>query len=228
MTAADIGVDLFWLPLGAGGHSVRWNGRAYEAACAVLERRAAAELYHSALRISLPSGSWTLKMTPVWAVPTDADRGVVAEGAVGLRAAGRSRLFRYEVHCWRDGVIADLDEAVGGAVRLSNDPGLCRHLLALLPEVPHPVWGRDELHTGEMWNSNSVTAWALTRSGLDVTAVRPPRAGRAPGWRAGVVVAHRERGGVAATGPPTDAAGTSASSGCLRAGAARAPAGPSA
>jgi hypothetical protein len=23
-------VDLLWLPLGAGGHSVRWNGRVYE------------------------------------------------------------------------------------------------------------------------------------------------------------------------------------------------------
>ena len=25
------GVDLFWLPLGAGGHCVRFNGRVYEA-----------------------------------------------------------------------------------------------------------------------------------------------------------------------------------------------------
>jgi hypothetical protein len=25
------GIDLYWLPLGAGGHSVRWNGIAYEA-----------------------------------------------------------------------------------------------------------------------------------------------------------------------------------------------------
>lgn len=23
-------IDLYWLPLGAGGHSVRWNGRLYE------------------------------------------------------------------------------------------------------------------------------------------------------------------------------------------------------
>jgi hypothetical protein len=23
-------IDRYWLPLGAGGHSVRWNGRVYE------------------------------------------------------------------------------------------------------------------------------------------------------------------------------------------------------
>ena len=27
-------VDLYWLPLGAGGHSVRLNGRVYEAVAA--------------------------------------------------------------------------------------------------------------------------------------------------------------------------------------------------
>lgn len=198
--AAGAGVDLLWLPLGAGGHSVRWNGRAYEAACALLQRRATCPLYHSALRISLPSGCWTVEMTPVWAGTGAADRGVVAEGAVGLAMAGRSRLFRYEVHCWRDGVIADLDEAVGGPVRLSTDPDLCRRLLDLLPEVPHPVWGRDELSTGEMWNSNSVTAWALTRSGCDASALRPPDGGRAPGWAAGVRMAHREADSAAAAG----------------------------
>jgi hypothetical protein len=43
-----------------------------------------------------------------------------------------------------------------------------------------------------MWNSNSVTAWLITRSGIDTTALRPPEQGRAPGWRAGLVVAGRE------------------------------------
>ena len=36
--AAAAGVDLYWLPLGAGGHSVRLNGRVYEAVAARLER----------------------------------------------------------------------------------------------------------------------------------------------------------------------------------------------
>jgi len=34
-------VMLYWLPLGAGGHSVRWNGRIFEALVARHERRAA-------------------------------------------------------------------------------------------------------------------------------------------------------------------------------------------
>ena len=33
------GVDLYWLPLGAGGDSVRLNGRLVEAVAARLERR---------------------------------------------------------------------------------------------------------------------------------------------------------------------------------------------
>lgn len=39
------GVDLYWLPLGAGGRSVRLNGRLFEAAAARLERRAPCDLW---------------------------------------------------------------------------------------------------------------------------------------------------------------------------------------
>jgi hypothetical protein len=164
----------------------------YEGACALLEHRAARALFHSALRVTLPSGCWTVEMTPAWAGPAGRDRGVVAEGAVGTGAAGRWRLFRYEVRRWRDGTIGDLDAAVGGPVVLSADPAAGERLLSVLPQVPRQVWGRDELRTGEMWSCNSVTSWALTRSGLDVSDVRPPRHGRAPGWDAGVVAARRE------------------------------------
>jgi hypothetical protein len=58
--------------------------------------------------------------------------------------------------------------------------------------VPTPVWGRDELATGEMWNSNSVTSWLLARAELEVNSIRPPADGRAPGWQAGLVVAGRQ------------------------------------
>jgi len=58
--------------------------------------------------------------------------------------------------------------------------------------MPTPVWGRDELRTGEMWNSNSFISWLITRSGLDVDAVRLPQGGRAPGWHAGIVLAKRQ------------------------------------
>ena len=113
-------------------------------------------------------------------------------GAVGTRAAGRFRLFRYEVRRWRDGVIPDVAEAVESPRRLSDDPDCARRLLGLVPQVPTPVWGRDELHTGDMWNSNSLISWLIARSGLDVESIDPPSGGRAPGWRAGIVVAQRK------------------------------------
>ena len=57
--------------------------------------------------------------------------------------------------------------------------------------MPTPVWGRDELNTGEMWNSNSMTAWLIAAAGLSTDLLRPPPRGRAPGWDAGLEVAHR-------------------------------------
>ena len=48
------------------------------------------------------------------------------------------------------------------------------------------------MRTDEMWNSNSLTSMLIARTGLDVNAVAPPPGGRAPGWRAGIAVAHRE------------------------------------
>jgi hypothetical protein len=101
------------------------------------------------------------------------------------------RLFRYEVRRWREGVIPDLAEAVESPRLLSADPADARRVLELVPRVPRLVWGRDESRTGEMWNSNSLTSWLLAVGGLDVESIQPPTGGRAPGWHAGVVVAHR-------------------------------------
>ncbi|MEA2242375.1 MAG: hypothetical protein QOD24_1931, partial [Solirubrobacteraceae bacterium] len=42
--AGAAAVDLYWLPLGAGGHFVRLNGRAYEALMARIARRPAYDL----------------------------------------------------------------------------------------------------------------------------------------------------------------------------------------
>jgi hypothetical protein len=186
---ARTGIDLYWLPLGAGGHSVRVNGRIFEAVAASVGRRRPCGLYHSALEVHVPEGRFVIEMTP--ARPHDG-ADVVAEGAVGARVAGRLRLFRYEVRRWRDGFIPDVAEAVESPRRLSGDLDRARRLLAMVPEVPTAVWGRDELGAGEMWNSNSVVSWLIARSGLDVEAIRPPTGGRAPGWRAGVVVAERQ------------------------------------
>ncbi len=92
---------------------------------------------------------------------------------------------------WRGGAIADITYAVASPVRVTDDLPLVRDVLDLVPRVPAPVWGRDELRTGEMWNSNSVVAWLLASVGLIEAAGDPPDGGRAPGWGAGVVVAQR-------------------------------------
>lgn len=187
-------VDLYWLPLGAGGHFVRLNGRAYEALRALIERRPAQDLYHSALQVEVPEGRYVIEQTPVPDLSGE-QRGVVAGGAVGARWAGRFRIFRYEIRVWRGGNIPDIAEAVDSPRRLSEDEDSARRLLEVVPHVPTPVWGRDELGTGEMWNSNSVIAWIIARGGLDVAAIHPPAGGRAPGWNAGLAVARRAHDG---------------------------------
>jgi hypothetical protein len=184
-------VDLYWLPLGAGGHFVRLNGRIYEALAARVQRRPARDLYHSALQVALSGATFVIEQAPVhdW---SGKERGVVAEGAVGTRWAGRLRIFRYEIRLWRGGHIPDVAESVDSPRRLSEDEVCARRVLGMVPRVPTPVWGRDDLGTGEMWNSNSVIAWVIARSGLDAGSIEPPEGGRAPGWRAGLVVAHRQ------------------------------------
>ena len=62
---ADYAVDLYWLPLGAGGHSVRLNGRVYEGALALWQRRARYDLYHSALEVATPDGRYVIEMAPI-------------------------------------------------------------------------------------------------------------------------------------------------------------------
>jgi hypothetical protein len=183
-------VDLYWLPLGAGGHFVRLNGRAYEALVARMERRAVCDLYHSALQVRVPEGTFVVEQAPVSDL-SGKRRGVVAEGAVGSHWAGRLRIFRYEIRLWPNGHIPDVAEAVDSPRRLSNDEDCARSVLELVAQVPTPVWGRDELGTGDMWNSNSVIAWVIARSGIDTESIRPPAGGRAPGWQAGLVIASR-------------------------------------
>jgi hypothetical protein len=180
--------------LGAGGRSVRLNGKVYETLAARVGRRPACDLYHSALEVRVGGTHFVIEMAPAWGVPAS-DRGVVVEGSVGASWAGRFRFFRYEIRRWRNGFIPDKDAAVESPVRLSDDHYRAAKLLSLVPFVPAAVWGRDQMTAGEMWNSNSVISWLIARSGINLGAIRPPTRGRAPGWQAGVVVAGRERGG---------------------------------
>jgi hypothetical protein len=205
---SEPGVDLYWLPLGAGGHSVRLNGRVFEAVAARLERRARCDLYHSALEVRVPEGRFVIEQAPI-PDGNGGERGVVAEGAVGSRWAGRFRIFRYEVRRWRGGVIPDVDEAVESPQRLTDDPDLAQRVIDLVPRVPTAVWGRDELSAGEMWNSNSIIAWLLARSGLDIDSIHPPARGRAPGWDAGLIVARRQETLYGSTGTRSKFAGVS-------------------
>jgi hypothetical protein len=200
---AAAAVDLYWLPLGAGGHFVRLNGRLYEALTARVQRRPAYNLYHSALQVEVPDGTFVIEQAPVhdW---SGKQRGVVAEGPVGARWAGRLRIFRYEIRLWPGGHIPDVAEAVDSPRRLTNDEACARRVLDVVRQVPTPVWGRDQLDAGEMWNSNSVIAWTLARSGIDTESIQPPAGGRAPGWHAGLVVARTR-----ATAAPNTAASSS-------------------
>jgi hypothetical protein len=183
-------VDLYWIPLGAGGHVVRFNGKVYEAIDSMIEHRPRRDIYHTALTILVPTGRFAVEMTPI---PNrrSRERGVVAEGAVGTKWAGRLRLFRYEVRRWRDGVIPDLQFAVASPIRLTDSRTVAESILELLPLVPTPVWGRDELRVGEMWTCNSIISWVLAEAGLDTAAIHLPTSGRAPGWEAGIAVADR-------------------------------------
>ena len=130
-----------WAPAGI---SCRLNGRLYEAVAARLQRRPVYDLYHSALQVELSEGTFVIEQAPVhdW---SGEDRGVVAEGAVGARWAGRFRIFRYEIRLWRGGHIPDVAEAVDSPLRLTDDPARARRVLDVVRQIPTPVWGRDEL-----------------------------------------------------------------------------------
>ena len=183
-------VLLYWIPLGAGASVVRASGRLFESMCALLRRRRPCDLYHSALEVVVSGGRFVIEMAPAGDANRE-QRGAVAGGPVGTAWAGRNKVFRYEVRCWRNGHLPDAHLAVGGPVALVADSETAVRLIDLVSSVPTPVWGRDQLGTGEMWNSNSVTAWLLASAGVDTAELQPPQGGRAPGWGAGLAMAAR-------------------------------------
>jgi len=186
-------IDLYWIPLGAGGSGfVRLNGRIYEWVQARRERRRPMDLYHTALRVHLPEGRFVVET--MWPSPDDevAARGVVIQGPVWSHLLGAVRTFRYEVRRWREGQLPDADQAVGGPQTVSDNPDQARNLLDAVESIPGLVWGRDQMRAGEMWNSNSVVSWLLTVSRVPMHEVHPPTGGRAPGWDAGILIGRGE------------------------------------
>src|SRR3954454_20139281 len=119
-TSACAAVDVYWLPLGAGGRSVRFNGLVFEAVAARVRHRTRCDLYHSALEVRLGQERYVIEMAPAWNERTGR-RGVVVEGPVGSRPLGALALFRYEIRRWREGHIPDVAEAVDSPQRLSTD-----------------------------------------------------------------------------------------------------------
>ncbi len=155
----------------------------------MLERRPARPLFHSALIVDDGSDEYAIELCPE---SGDGDHGRVAGGPVGSPLLRGLRIFRYEARCWAGGEIPDLDYAVDSPALLSSEREAAEAIIAATKRIPTPTWGRDELATGEMWNSNSVIAWLLAVGGLPAESMTPPRGGRAPGWKAGVEVARRE------------------------------------
>ena len=133
-------VDLYWIPLGAGGRSVRFNGRVYEALIAAAQRRPRRDLYHAALVVTAGGERYTIEIAPS-PDAHEAARGVVATGAVGSRWLRPWRLFRYEIRCWRGGVIriSPSRGAVGGGS--PTTPIVAQRVLDAVAAAPTPVWG---------------------------------------------------------------------------------------
>ena len=184
--AGEHAVDLYWIPLGSGAHVVRLSGRALRGPRP--PRSGGGPVATSTTR---PSRSWCRRAATSsrWlrSPRRGGERGVVAEGAVGSRLARSPpdlplrgpvlarRVDPRRCRCGR--------QPGAGDRRRRRGPAACS---TLTRSVPTAVWGRHELARGDMWNSNSVTSWLLTRAGVDIDAVRLPPGGRAPGWDAGI------------------------------------------
>ncbi len=182
---------LWWLPVGAGGHVVIHTSRWWERYHAHREQRPPRPLYHAALEVHTdPATRHVIEMAPAWSGEA-AHRGVMMTGPVGMRCLGRSRLFRYEVRCWRNGTIPDKHLAPAPPSEFPLTTLQAQALIARVADVPRRTWGRDDFGTGDMWNSNSVISWLLVTSGIDAAALGPPDGGAAPGWAAGILAAER-------------------------------------
>lgn len=185
-------VELWWLPVGAGGHLVIHTSRWWELFQARREHRSPEPLFHAALELFVDDARYVIELAPAWGQPAR-PHAIVATGPVGLRRLGRLRLFRYEVRCWPDGILPDREYAVDSPTTFPLTQASARVLLESLPGVPTLTWGRAVTPTGDMWNSNSLVSWLLTTVGVDAARLAPPTPARAPGWAAGIALAQTAR-----------------------------------
>lgn len=181
-------LELWWLPVGAGGRVVVHTSRWWELLRARREHRRPRPLFHAALEACDGENRYVIEMAPAWG-QRGKSRGVVATGPVGLRWLGVTPLFRYEVRCWRDGSIPDADWAPAPPTRFPVTRSEISALLERVSSVPRLTWGRDVFGVGDMWNSNSLICWLLHTAGTDTTQLVPPGGGSAPGWVSGRIAA---------------------------------------
>ena len=184
-------IIVWWLPIGAGAPSrvSRVTSQWWEQIIAKREHRAPKRLVHAALEVHIENERFLIEMAPEWSTYHGSHRGVVKSGPVGNRFLGRSKLFRYEIRCWIDGDLPDRQYAIGGPVAVSQDESAAHNLLESIADVPNLTWGLKPPGTGDMWNSNSLVSWLLTKAGIDAVNLSPPPGTRAPGWAAGITVA---------------------------------------
>lgn len=183
------------MPVGAGTPRLQQASlRLWEAIEAARARRPRVKLFHSALKLGLADGgTYTLELTPMFIGGSEPP---ILTGPVGLRGADRFRLFRYQLRGLPVTSLPDEEWAVESPVRLSDECDVVDRMLELAPSVPRHIWGRRVPGTREMWTSDSVISWLLFRAGLDLSDVRVPDGGRAPGWNVGLQLAavdHDER-----------------------------------
>ena len=105
------GVDLYWLPLGAGGHFVCLNGRVFEAVVSRLEHRPACDLYHSALQVRVPEGRLLIdRLMPCYDA-VRAEHAIVPGDIATVYAATRRADF---IRAWRESATVRLLFAARG------------------------------------------------------------------------------------------------------------------
>ena len=179
-------VELYWMPVGAGTSRFQQASLGlWETFEAVRARRPKANLYHSALKFRADGWTRTLELMPAFiSVPS----APLRTGPVGIRVAGRLRIFRYQLVCLDIDSLPDEGSAVDSPQVLSDDEATAKRILGLAGETPVHTWGRRVRGTNEMWTSDSVISWLLVRAGVDTSRIRIPDRGRAPGWSAGIAL----------------------------------------
>ena len=141
-------IDLYWLPLGAGGRVVPRCGRAFERLSAAREHRAAQPLFHSALEVADEAPGY---------VDRDGS-GLVQRGPGarrGRRGAGRPSTARPAPRLpVRGALLAGRPRSPTwpgrseSPQRLTDDAAVAARVLAQRSVVPALTWGRDELGLG--------------------------------------------------------------------------------